>query len=421
MIAQPAFAYFAHPHALFEAMDIGKPLAFSGKAHGNQDGVYFSVWFSGETEGRTLHDMKNKIHTTMDISDGKDTMRVRMKFLGYQSRYYMSITDIDGTIVTDHDREEIAQMLGKWISIPLGDDEYNQAMQQHDIKGLDDLFTLEHTRVPGGYVYSLKLTNPGMNALLSMLKPFYGVEDFVFLEGRTPVNFHMKVDTDDNYHVRFVRAHLSTHDLQSDAAFSIEGEMKRKMTPVYLAVPTDVIEVEDILTSLYCSTMHCTQDDESWGNADWSNEDWDEEIWEEEWEEPHFGDINFETDDTIDPPGEGFVRELRRSRRRDNYLHDHVPGYRTHDLARTITQRRKQQFMEAPGTPFEYEDFVRGRSGYTRPTRRFSGRNFRDQRYRKHVLQIQRDKEIAARRVYGKSPVQEGELRDADLKWWDGQ
>jgi hypothetical protein len=373
VIAAVSQAAYWTPSSLFAAIDDGKPKVFSGEIHGRVDDLFISVWYNGATESKILERMKTRLNFTVDVSEEGSTLRTRIKLLLYQSNAYFLVESVEGGLPGASLPDRLQPFIGRWVKAPIDKDIYAFLLREgSDFSLLDELFNVKIDRIPEGRVYSVHMEPHVLNQILSIVKENYTVSDFLFLQGDVPINFHMKVDANEEDQFRFLRYHLSFDFADESIELRMQGEMERIMTPVYLGIPRRPFEVSESFSSFIGGLLPFEEYERS-------EDEWEEFIDDYEAAILQDGGVI-----SLDAPFVGrTVDDIATEIEWGSKLatgEQHLPGLRPQSKARAIMNMRREQSRGAIN--YQKIDYFLSPdgAGYHRPTRRFVHKNYWEQR-----------------------------------------
>ena len=289
-----ALAYFTQPSALLKAVEFdGKPRSFTMEAHARMEDTYASLWMNGEGEGRTLDTMKGKWHATVDFAEEGMQMRMKLSMVLHQQVVYVRIDEFNANVEDAVLQASIDVLQKKWISIPLEMEQAQVGGRDAFITGfvdgmalegifvekeqveklldglVDALLSMEYTQFTGGHAYSLRLKDGFLYETLLVLNEFFsaidgedlGLGDLVNDPStqeteamiRNAVNLHIKINTNDAQDFLFAKFYLAAQSpVLPGFSFATQGEVQRKMTPVYVEVPSEahIMTLEEFLEYL---------------------------------------------------------------------------------------------------------------------------------------------------------------------------
>ncbi|HLD32079.1 MAG TPA: hypothetical protein VJB10_00655 [Candidatus Peribacteraceae bacterium] len=289
-----ALAYFTQPSALLKAVEFdGKPRSFTMEAHARMEDTYASLWMNGEGEGRTLDTMKGKWHATVDFAEEGMQMRMKLSMVLHQQVVYVRIDEFNANVEDAVLQASIDVLQKKWISIPLEMEQAQVGGRDAFITGfvdgmalegifvekeqveklldglVDALLSMEYTQFTGGHAYSLRLKDGFLYETLLVLNEFFsaidgedlGLGDLVNDPStqeteamiRNAVNLHIKINTNDAQDFLFAKFYLAAQSpVLPGFSFVTQGEVQRKMTPVYVEVPSEahIMTLEEFLEYL---------------------------------------------------------------------------------------------------------------------------------------------------------------------------
>ena len=289
-----ALAYFTQPSALLKAVEFdGKPRSFTMEAHARMEDTYASLWMNGEGEGRTLDTMKGKWHATVDFAEEGMQMRMKLSMVLHQQVVYVRIDEFNANVEDAVLQASIDVLQKKWISIPLEMEQAQVGGRDAFITGfvdgmalegifvekeqveklldglVDALLSMEYTQFTGGHAYSLRLKDGFLYETLLVLNEFFsaidgedlGLGDLVNDPStqeteamiRDAVNLHIKINTNDAQDFLFAKFYLAAQSpVLPGFSFATQGEVQRKMTPVYVEVPSEahIMTLEEFLEYL---------------------------------------------------------------------------------------------------------------------------------------------------------------------------
>jgi len=427
-----ALAYFSQPSALLKAVEFdGRPRNFTMEAHARMEDTYASVWMFGEGEGRTVDTMKGKWHATVDVAEADMRMRLKVDLILHQQVAYVRINEFNANVEDAVLQASLAVLQKKWISIPL---EMEQAqMEGRDafitgfIDGLalegiyvekeqveklldglvDALLSLEYTQFSGGHAYSLRLKERFLSETLLVLNEFFTAIDGEDLELgdlvndpsaqeteamiRDAVNLHIKINTNEDQDFLFAKFYLAA---QSPAlpgfSFITQGEVQRKMKPVYVEVPSEAhimtleefleyLDGENILSQfeelellesrfpgeefLEWPEEEVLPEEDTWDTWE-SGSDWWEEEEEETWQPRRTSRQQEPREDVPCTGSPDSLEYLFLSRKGICPLADRERGVRVNDQIspkrlrmRAVEEQRQQEYLErAQGEQYDREE-----------------------------------------------------------------
>ena len=299
---------YNNPSALFQAIeDQRKPQSFDMEFHINSpvEDMYVSFWIVGGTENVGTPDLKMKARLTVHVNIEGDFGILKAEAMAHQQKLYMRVTEIDMPPMLSYITLEFGDILNKWtrMDIPaeMLDPAYNKQQmaelislldlnidpQEFKNQIIDAVVGMTHNQFENGHAYSIKL-HP--NLIENIMRLAEAMDDEAMdelsvsdlMEARQMLNdflnLHIKIDTDTEGELAFMKFYVSFTELETDMEFVFQGNSVTDYTPVYLEVPTEFEDIGDLENIYNMDDIYSENVDV----VDWGNES--EGMTDEEWE-----------------------------------------------------------------------------------------------------------------------------------------
>jgi|GEM_PF-6492501 len=235
--------------------ETSKPMDMSMELHAHVGTFYISAWMKGEAQGKlnqlplsleSLKTLKENARLTLDVSDGKGTLRVRVQLRVIDGKEYFFIEEVSGNY--DHELATVAASLKskKWMMLSF--DEWKDLVFFNE--DMDDVSDQALEGLREALDGALQITRTG-NSYSLMLKPEVGAA-LMSEEEIDSLNLLIKVETDASQALKSIKFYAAGsgkgHDHQANIV--MQGLLAVRTKPVIVQVPAGAIDIREYINQL---------------------------------------------------------------------------------------------------------------------------------------------------------------------------
>ncbi len=175
----PQIALAASPSTLADLATVIRnqtgPYALSAEMHAHVPGMFYvSAWMKGDSEKTGPLSSKGNLKTTVDLSDGTLTGRIRGRLRVDGTTLYMILDSLEGTFPEEARSAQGRVPVGQWFkaTMPVEESDLQESlrMQTDLLTGLEELLDTTRTETAGGTEYTVSLKPEAQMQLAALVR-----------------------------------------------------------------------------------------------------------------------------------------------------------------------------------------------------------------------------------------------------------
>ncbi|MDB4977831.1 MAG: hypothetical protein JWM56_17 [Candidatus Peribacteria bacterium] len=246
-LAALAATYYVPSEVFALIQQSSQPMDTTVEMHMHTENTFYaSLWMTGESQNGNKPDGRQNMKATLDLSDGKETLRIHATARIAGAKAYAIIDSVEG----NYD-EELATMAAalkdkKWIEFDIPQEAFTSSSASVSANAafsdmVNALLSLQATNTQKGSSYSLSFRSPAEldKVLQRTTAPSQTEYLSVILQMLKDATVHMKVDTAKDGSLQSVKFYVAQAANGVDVVVQSVSTVRTR--PVTVTIPTDTV------------------------------------------------------------------------------------------------------------------------------------------------------------------------------------